>query len=51
MPAHIQLDDLVQEGMIALLDVLEKYDQSKNDNPRAWVAMKIRYSLMEYRQA
>lgn len=42
------VDDIVNEGMIALMDVIEKYDISKNTKFETYASIRIRGSIIDY---
>lgn len=42
------VDDIVNEGMIALMDVIEKYDLSKNTKFETYASIRIRGSIIDY---
>lgn len=42
------VDDVVNEGMIALMDVIEKYDTSKNTKFETYASIRIRGSIIDY---
>lgn len=42
------VDDIVNEGMIALMDVIEKYDISKNTKFETYASIRIKGSIIDY---
>lgn len=42
------VDDIVNEGIIALMDVIEKYDISKNTKFETYASIRIRGSIIDY---
>ncbi|MCK5880490.1 MAG: RNA polymerase sigma factor FliA [Sinobacterium sp.] len=47
LPATIELDDLVQTGLISLLEAHEKFDASINDNFEVYARIKIRGAMID----
>src|SRR5690554_2156437 len=47
MPASVQLDDLVQAGMIGLLEAARKYDVSKGASFETYAGIRIRGSMLD----
>lgn len=47
LPANIQTDDLVQVGMIGLLDAAKKYDESKGASFATYAGIRIRGAMMD----
>jgi len=41
MPANVQIDDLVQSGMIGLLDAAKKYDHTKGASFETYAGIRI----------
>lgn len=42
------VDDIVNEGIIALMDVIDKYDSSKNTKFETYASIRIRGSIIDY---
>jgi RNA polymerase sigma factor for flagellar operon FliA len=42
------IEDIVNEGIIALMDVVEKYDKSKNTKFETYASIRIRGSIIDY---
>src|SRR5690554_2189698 len=47
MPASVQLDDLVQSGMIGLLEAARKYDVSKGASFETYAGIRIRGAMLD----
>jgi len=47
MPASVQLDDLIQSGMIGLIEAARKYDVSKGASFETYAGIRIRGSILE----
>lgn len=47
-PAHIELDDLVQEGMIGLIDAHKRFDSSRGCSASSFVVHRIRGAMIDY---
>jgi len=47
MPASVQIDDLVQSGMIGLLEAARKYDVSKGASFETYAGIRIRGSMLD----
>ena len=47
MPASVQLDDLIQSGMIGLLEAAKKYDVSKGASFETYAGIRIRGSMLD----
>ena len=47
MPASVQIDDLVQSGMIGLLEAAKKYDISKGASFETYAGIRIRGSMLD----
>jgi RNA polymerase sigma factor for flagellar operon FliA len=48
LPAWVDLDSLIQSGMVGLLDALTRYDRSRRDTFGTYVRYRIRGEIMEY---
>jgi len=47
MPASVQLDDLIQAGMIGLLEAAKKYDASQGASFETYAGIRIRGSIID----
>ena len=47
MPASVSVEDLVQSGMIGLLEAAQKYDQSKGASFETFAGIRIRGSMID----
>ena len=47
MPASVQVDDLIQSGMIGLLEAAKKYDVSKGASFETYAGIRIRGSMLD----
>lgn len=47
LPAHVMLDDLIQEGMTGLLDALHKFKPQANTHFEAYASMRIRGAIYD----
>ncbi len=47
MPANVQIDDLVQSGMIGLLDAAKKYDHSKGASFETYAGIRIQGAMLD----
>jgi len=47
MPSSVQLDDLIQSGMIGLLEAARKYDVSKGASFETYAGIRIRGSMLD----
>ncbi len=47
LPASVQVDDLIQSGMIGLLEASRKYDASKGASFETYAGIRIRGSMMD----
>ncbi len=47
MPANVQLDDLVQSGMIGLLDAASKYDKTKGASFETYAGIRIQGAMLD----
>lgn len=47
LPASVQLDDLIQSGMIGLLEASQKYDAGKGASFETYAGIRIRGSMMD----
>lgn len=47
MPSSVQVDDLIQSGMIGLLEAVQKYDASKGASFETYAGIRIRGSIVD----
>jgi len=47
MPANVQIDDLVQSGMIGLLDAAKKYDHTKGASFETYAGIRIQGAMLD----
>jgi RNA polymerase sigma factor for flagellar operon FliA len=47
MPASVQVDDLIQAGMIGLIEAAQKYDSSKGASFETYAGIRIRGSIVD----
>lgn len=47
LPQHVPLDDLINAGIIGLMDALEKYEPSKNVQLRSYAKFRIRGAILD----
>lgn len=47
MPASVQVDDLIQSGMIGLLEAAKKYDNSKGASFETYAGIRIRGAIVD----
>ena len=47
MPANVQIDDLVQSGMIGLLDAAGKYDKTKGASFETYAGIRIQGAMLD----
>lgn len=47
LPANVQLDDLIQAGMIGLLEAAQKFDQSKGASFETYAGIRIKGSIVD----
>lgn len=47
LPASVQIDDLIQAGMIGLLEASQKYDASKGASFETYAGIRIRGAMMD----
>lgn len=47
LPRHVPLDDLVNEGVVGLIDAVEKYDPTKNIKLRSYARFRIRGAILD----
>jgi len=47
MPSSVQVDDLIQSGMIGLLEAAQKYDESKGASFETYAGIRIRGAIVD----
>ncbi|MBI2608363.1 MAG: FliA/WhiG family RNA polymerase sigma factor [Deltaproteobacteria bacterium] len=47
LPANIELDDLMSSGVIGLMDALEKYDPSRDNQFKTYAEFRIRGAILD----
>jgi RNA polymerase sigma factor FliA len=47
LPSHVCLDDLINDGVIGLIDALNKYDHDKNVQFRSYAQFRIRGAILD----
>ena len=47
VPPHVQLDDLIQVGMIGLLEAKEKFDETKGASFETYAGIRIRGAMLD----
>lgn len=47
LPQHVSLDDLINAGVIGLMDALEKYEPSKNVQLSSYATFRIRGAILD----
>lgn len=47
LPAHVQLDDLVQAGIVGLIEALHKYDPTKNVELKTYAKYRIQGAILD----
>ncbi|MTD37420.1 FliA/WhiG family RNA polymerase sigma factor [Erwinia sp. CPCC 100877] len=47
LPACVELDDLIQAGMIGLLSAIDGYDPQQGTQLRTWVTQRVRWAMMD----
>ena len=47
LPASVQVDDLVQAGMIGLLDAIDRYEDSQGAQFETYAAQRIRGAMLD----
>ncbi len=47
LPSHVLLEDLIQAGIVGLMDALQKYDPSKNVQIHAYARFRIRGAILD----
>ena len=47
LPSHVDLDDLIQSGMIGLLEAAQKYDASKGASFETYAGIRIRGAMLD----
>lgn len=47
LPAHIDHEDLVSNGVIGLMDAIQKYDSSRNNTFKTYAEFRVRGSILD----
>src|SRR5579859_7174135 len=47
LPQHVELDDLIQAGIVGLIDAYQKFDPSKNAQFKSYAAFRIRGAILD----
>src|SRR5947209_14897327 len=47
LPQHVELDDLVNAGVIGLMDAMKKYDPAKNVQFKSYAQFRIRGAILD----
>lgn len=47
LPASVQMDDLIQAGMVGLMDAIKRYKGSYNQQFESYAAQRIRGSILD----
>jgi RNA polymerase sigma factor FliA len=47
LPRHVPFEDLVHEGVVGLIDAVEKYDPSRNVALRSYARLRIRGAILD----
>ena len=47
MPSSVQVDDLIQSGMLGLLEAVQKYDESKGASFETYAGIRIRGAIVD----
>ncbi len=47
LPANFQLDDLIQAGMIGLLEAMEKYDETRGAKFKTYAEIRVRGAMLD----
>ena len=47
MPASVQLDDLIQAGMLGLIEAAQKYDDSKGASFETYAGIRIKGAMVD----
>ena len=48
LPDHIDRDDLEQEGMLGLIDAVDKFDESRGVPLERYVALRVKGAIVDY---
>ncbi len=48
LPANVEMDDLIQTGMIGLLDALERYEESADAQFETYAGQRIKGAMLDY---
>lgn len=47
LPQHVMFDDLVQSGLVGLMDAIDKYDPSRNTQFKTYAKFRIRGEILD----
>jgi len=47
LPSHVSLDDLIQAGVLGLIEAMQKYDPSKNVQLKSYAKFRIRGAILD----
>lgn len=47
LPAHVELDDLIQNGMLGLLDAIARYDESQGASFVTYASLRIKGAMID----
>ena len=47
LPAHIECDDLISNGVIGLMDAIEKYDSSRDNKFKTYAEFRVRGAILD----
>jgi len=48
LPHNVELDDLIQEGLLALVDALKRYDPSRGVKLSTFLALRVKGAMYDY---
>jgi RNA polymerase sigma factor FliA len=47
LPAHVQLEDLIEAGVVGLIDAVDKFDSSKNVQLKSYAKFRIQGAILD----
>lgn len=47
LPASVELDDLIQAGMIGVLSAIDSFDPQQGTQMRTWITQRVRWAMMD----
>jgi len=47
LPSHIEADDLIQDGLLGLMDALDRYDPSRGHSFHSFAARRVRGAMLD----